>query len=114
MKRVFEGRRADVSWGHLSIEGVERATEAFGQAVWEANDAVVMDASLVVRITVEACPRPITPGSRWKSKVSGVPKIVDYLLPDGGLMYLQPEGGGSGFCPRAEDWFRDNVWCSES
>jgi hypothetical protein len=28
-------------------------------------------------------------------------------------MYLSPEGDGTGFCPRAEDWYRDNEWVSD-
>jgi hypothetical protein len=112
VKKVLEGPRADFSWGHLSVDSVERATEVFGAAVWEANDRVVADPNLMVRITIEAVHRPILPGSRWMSRVSGVPKIVDYITADGGIMY-RVEGDGSGFCPRAEDWCRDNIWYAD-
>lgn len=111
MKNIFEGPRADFSWGHLSIDGIE--IEQFGKAVWDANDQVVANPNLLVRITVEAVFRPIAAGSRWKNKALGYPVVVDYLLPDGGLMYLSPEGDGTGYCPRAEDWYLVNEWVSD-
>lgn len=114
MKKVLEGPRADFSWGHLSVDGVERATEVFGAAVWEANDRVVADPNLIVRITIEAVHRPIVPRSAWQSKVSGMRKVVDYLLPNGGIMYLTGSVvEGSGYCPRAEDWYLYNEWVSD-
>jgi hypothetical protein len=59
MKKVFESARADMSWGHLSIEGVDE--EDFRDAIWEANDRVVSDPTLIVRITIETVPKPTAP-----------------------------------------------------
>jgi hypothetical protein len=59
MKKVFESSRADMSWGHLSIDGVDE--EDFRDAIWEANDRVVSDPNLIVRITIETVPKPPAP-----------------------------------------------------
>lgn len=113
MKKIFEGPRADFSWGHLSVDGVERATEVFGQAVWEASDRVVANPNLLVRITVETVHRPILPGSHWKSKARGLARVVDTIWLAGGCTYACPESAEILTCPRDEDWYRDNEWVSD-
>lgn len=111
-KIVLEGRRADVSWGHLSVEGIEHATEAFGQSVWDANDAAVMDPNLIVRITIEAALRPIVAGSIWKDKADGRECVVLELGPRYGLIYRLVSG-----CDHSvsllDKWYSDFLWVSD-
>lgn len=100
-KVVLEGRRADVSWGHLSVDGIEHATEIFGKAVWDTNDAAVMDPNLIVRITVEATWRPVVAGSIWKGKHDGLERVV-----------LAIEGGGLKLRARPMSSPSASAWCS--
>lgn len=114
MKKIFEGARADFSWGHLSVDGFERATEDFGKAVWDANDRVVVNPNLIVRITVETVMRPIVPGSTWKSKTRSTEFVVGTIDCDedgGAVYYFAP--GGEPLCLHIRTWYRDNEWVSD-
>lgn len=113
--KIFQGRRADFSWGHLSIDDV--VPEGFGKAVWDANDQVVANPNLIVRITVEAVLRPIVPGSTWKSKRRGALRAVETIreYDEGGpdVFYGSPEGGGIHYGSDTHDWYHDNEWVSD-
>lgn len=115
--KVFQGRRADFSWGHLSVEGTEHATESFGKAVWDANDRVVANPNLIVQITVEAVLRPIVPGSTWKSKTRGVARVVECQyyngdVNDNEVHFASPEGAGQHSCSLSS-WYHLNEWVSD-
>lgn len=116
--KIFQGRRADFSWGHLSIEGTLHATESFGKAVWDANDQVVANPNLIVRITVEAVLRPVVPGSTWKSKRRGTQRVVSAILCGDGkpgtvVHYAGPEGNSIHYCYEIHEWYHDNEWVSD-
>lgn len=111
MKKTFEGPRADCSWGHLSIDGVDE--EDFRDAIWDANDRVVANPNLLVRITIETVNRPIVPGSKWRSKSRGLARFVETIWLAGGCTYACPESADILTCPRDEDWYRDNEWVSD-
>lgn len=111
-KVVLEGRRADVSWGHLSVDGIEHATEIFGKAVWDTNDAAVMDPNLIVRITVEATWRPVVAGSIWKGKHDGLERVV-LAIEGGGLNYQRVCDGTHHYATLDGVWYSDFIWVSD-
>lgn len=110
-KVVLEGRRADVSWGHLSVEGIEHATEVFGQAVWDANDAAVMDPNLIVRITIETALRPVVAGSIWKGRVDGLERVA-HIVNRSGISGRLVNGNWEDY-PLTDKWYSAMIWVSD-
>lgn len=113
--KIFQGRRADFSWGHLSIEGIEHVTESFGKAVWDANDQVVANPNLLVRITVEAALRQIIPGSVWRRKETSTARAVTAVEFDNEytVHFQSLDTGAHHVCPSTRAWYRENEWVSD-